>query len=233
MTVSWLQPASLLLACFSLAAALPRQQGQAIFQHTQGSRDSFQPAAEQAFQPAIIGIATTTLFAYASKVALEVVEDQFDSLQLPDTSSSWTIPVIGTISLDLSDITLQSLDISAATTGVAPNLHGGVTFIAVGLQTTVTCHFHYHKDSFPKVSGSGDAEVKFENGDVQYKLIPKADATGRPMILSQDTARVSFGNIDVHTSHSKAAWLYNLFLNVFEAQFRGVITHEVARWADL
>lgn len=228
MEAVWLQRGCLFFACLTLAAAAGRQDGQASLQASQNDRPN---ASQPTYQPAITGIATTTLFAYASKVALEVVEDQFDRLDLPDTSSSWDIPVIGSIKLDLSSIVLKSLDISAATTGVAPNQEGGVTFVVIGLRTTVACHFHYHKDSFPKVSGSGDADVRFENGNVEFKLIPKADADGRPMIVNQDSAKVSFGDIAVHTSHSKAAWLYNLFLNVFEGQFRGVITREVARYA--
>ena len=230
MTASWVLQTCLLLTCLQqLVAAANKPDSQTIFQ--QQPHSSPPNTTQQAYQPAITGIATTTLFAYASKVALEVVEDQFDKLDLPDTSSSWDIPVIGTINLDLSRIVLKSLDISAATTGVAPNQQGGVTFIVIGLRTTVDCHFHYYKDTFPKVSGSGDAEVQFEDGNVEFMLIPKADAKGRPMIISQGPAKVSFGDIDVRTSHSKAAWLYNLFLNVFEGQFRGVITREVARYA--
>ena len=230
MTASWVLQTCLLLTCLQqLVAAAYKPNSQTMFQ--QHPHLPLPAATQQAYQPAITGIATTTLFAYASKVALEVIEDQFDKLDLPDTSSSWDIPVVGTINLDLSRIVLKSLDISAATTGVAPNQHGGVTFIVIGLRTTVDCHFHYYKDTFPKVSGSGDAEVHFENGNVEFKLIPKADAKGRPMIISQGPAKVSFGDVDVRTSHSKAAWLYNLFLNVFEGQFRGVITREVARWA--
>ena len=181
------------------------------------------------YQPAIIGTATTSLFEYASEVALQLVHDQFASLSLPDTHTSWDIPVIGTVNLDLSNIVLQSLDIASSTTGVSPNTEGGVTFFVNGLQTYVTCHFHYYKNSFPKVSGHGDADVRFADGAVQYKLIPKADADGHPMIISQESAQVAFGAIDVHTSHSAAAWLYNLFLSVFEGQFRGAITAEVSR----
>jgi len=181
------------------------------------------------YQPAIIGTATTTLFDYASEVGLQLVHDKFASLKLPDTHTSWDIPVIGTVNLDLSDIKLQSLDITSSSTGVSPNTQGGVTFVVNGLKTYVTCHFHYYKTSFPKVSGSGDADVRFEDGAVEYKLIPKTDATGHPMIISQEPAQVAFGVIDVHTSHSSAAWLYNLFLTAFEGQFRGVITDEVSR----
>ena len=181
------------------------------------------------YQPAIIGTATTSLFQYASEVGLQLVHDKFASLQLPNTHTSWNIPVVGTVNLDLSDITLQSLDITSSSTGVAPNSEGGVTFTVAGLKTYVTCHFHYYKNSFPKISGSGQADVHFEDGAVQYKLIPKADDAGHPMIISQEPAQVSFGVIDVHTSHSSAAWLYNLFLSAFQGQFKGAITAEVSR----
>ena len=181
------------------------------------------------YQPAIIGTATTSLFQYASEVGLQLVHDKFASLQLPNTHTSWNIPVVGTVNLDLSNIKLQSLDIASSSTGVTPNTQGGVTFTVAGLKTYVTCHFHYYKDSFPKISGSGQADVRFEEGAVQYKLIPKADDSGHPMILSQEPAQVSFGVIDVHTSHSPAAWLYNLFLTAFQGQFKGAITAEVSR----
>ena len=182
------------------------------------------------YQPAIIGTATTSLFEYASEVALQLVHDQFSTLSLPNTHTSWNIPVIGTVNLDLSNIVLRSLDITSSSTSVSPNAQGGVSFFVNGLRTYVTCHFHYYKDSFPKVSGHGDADVHFQDGAVEYKLIPKADADGHPKIISQEPAQVAFGVIDVKTSHTAAAWLYNLFLSVFEGQFRGVITAEVGRW---
>ncbi|KAL0019414.1 hypothetical protein WJX77_011586 [Trebouxia sp. C0004] len=202
-------------------------QGTGLDRRGHGSRVHVQSSLHCA---AMLGsTATTTLFDYASEVGLQLVHDKFASLKLPDTHTSWDIPVIGTINLDLSDIKLQSLDITSSSTGVSPNTQGGVTFVVNGLKTYVTCHFHYYKTSFPQVSGSGNADVRFEDGDVEYKLIPKADATGHPMIISQEPAQVAFGVIDVHTSHSSAAWLYNLFLTAFEGQFRGVITDEVSR----
>ncbi len=217
-----------ILACFSLAAVVSDDRHR---QHlTQSKVAPIDPeTVNTSYQPAIIGTATTSLFDYASEVGLELVHDKFASLRLPNTHTSWDIPVIGTVNLELSNIMLQSLDIASSSTGVAPNTEGGMTFIVNGLKTYVTCHFHYYKDSFPKVSGSGDADVRFGDGAVEYKLIPKTDADGRPMIISQEPAQVGFGVINVHTSHSSAAWLYNLFLSAFEGQFRGAITDEVSR----
>lgn len=200
-------------------------------QHMSQSKLDLTPAnfSDVSYQPAIIGTATTSLFKYASEVALQLVHDQFATLSLPNTHTSWNIPVIGTVNLDLSNIVLRSLDITSSSTSVSPNAQGGVTLFVNGLRTYVTCHFHYYKNSFPKVSGHGDADVRFQDGAVEYKLIPKADADGHPKIISQEPAQVAFGVIDVHTSHTAAAWLYNLFLSVFEGQFRGVITAEVGR----
>lgn len=222
------QTACTLLLCIAVATASPldtRTQHMTLSEPGDGDL----PPADSSYQPAIIGTATTSLFDYASEVGLQIVHDKFASLKLPNTHTSWDIPVIGTVNLDLSNIKLQSLDITSTSTGVSPNTEGGVTFEVNGLKTHVTCHFHYYKDTFPKVSGSGDADVKFEDGAVEYKLIPKTGADGRPLIISQEPAQVAFGVIDVHTSHSSAAWLYNLFLSVFEGQFRGVITDEVSR----
>lgn len=186
---------------------------------------------DASYQPAITGTATTSLFSYASEIGLQFIHDKFASLQLPNTHTSWNLPVVGTVNLDLSDITLQSLDIASSDTGVAPNSQGGVTFSVAGLKTYVTCYFHYYKNSFPKVSGSGQADVRFEDGSVQYKLVPLADGVGHPMIISQEPAQVSFGSIEVHTSHTPAAWLYNLFLSAFQGPFKGAITAEVSRSA--
>ena len=209
-------------------AANPASQTQDLLQsHTQPRISDL----DAIYQPAIIGTATTSLFSYASEVGLQVIHDKFASLQLPNTHTSWNLPVVGTVNLDLSDITLQSLDIASTDTGIAPNSQGGVTFTAAALKTYVTCHFHYYKSSFPKISGSGQADVRFEDGSVQYKLVPLADGAGHPMIISQAPAQVSFGSIDVHTSHSPAAWLYNLFLSAFQGPFKGAITAEVSRSA--
>lgn len=207
-------------------AAQPASQAQELFQKNRQPDTSDQSAS---YQPALTGTATTTLFSYASEVGLQVIHDKFSSLQLPDTHTSWNIPVVGTINLDLSNIILHSLDIASTNTGVTPNSQGGVTFTAAGLKTYVTCHFHYYKSSFPKVSGSGQANVRFEDGSVQYKLIPQADGAGHAMIISQEPAQVSFGAITVHTSHTPAAWLYNLILTAFQGPFKDVITDEVSR----
>ncbi|KAL3135494.1 hypothetical protein ABBQ38_005974 [Trebouxia sp. C0009 RCD-2024] len=181
------------------------------------------------YQPALIGTATTTLFRYASEVGLQLIHDKFSSLHLPNTHTSWNIPVVGTLNLDLSNTILHSLDIASTNTGVKPNSQGGVTFSAAGLKTYATCHFHYYKTSFPKVSGSGQADVRFEDGSVQYKLIPQADGAGHAMIISQEPAEVCFGAISVHTSHTPAAWLYNLILDAFHGPFKDAITAEVSR----
>lgn len=209
-------------------AAHPASQAQDLLQSQRQPRIS---DIDAGYQPAIIGTATTSLFSYASEVGLQVIHDKFASLQLPNTHTSWNIPVVGTVNLDLSDITLQSLDIASTDTGVAPNSQGGVTFSAAGLKTYVTCHFHYYRNSFPKISGSGQADVRFEDGSVQYKLVPMTDGLGHPMIISQEPAQVSFGSIDVHTSHTPAAWLYNLFLSAFQGPFKAAITAEVSRSA--
>lgn len=219
---------ALLFWIASVNAAHPATQTQDLLQSHRQPRISDLDAS---YQPAIIGTATTSLFSYASEVGLQFIHDKFASLQLPNTHTSWNIPVVGTVNLDLSDITLQTLDIASTDTGVAPNSQGGVTFSAAGLKTYVTCHFHYYKNSFPKISGSGQADVRFEDGSVQYKLIPLADGVGHPMIISQEPAQVSFGSVDVHTSHTPAAWLYNLFLSAFQGPFKGAITAEVSRSA--
>lgn len=217
---------TLLLWVVLVTAAHPASQAQDLLQsHRQPGISDLRAS----YQPAIIGTATTSLFSYASEVGLQFIHDKFASLQLPNAHTSWDIPVVGTINLDLSEITLQSLDIAATDTGVMPNPQGGVTFTATGLKTYVTCHFHYYKNSFPKISGSGQADVHFEDGTVQYKLIPLADGAGHPKIISQKPAHVSFGIIDVHTSHTPAAWLYNLFLTAFQGPLKGAITAEVSR----
>lgn len=219
------------LLCVALVtAAHPASQTQDLLQNQRQQPTASKSNLEASYQPAIIGTATTSLFAYASEVGLQFIHEKFASLQLPNTHTSWNIPVVGTVNLDLSGITLQSLDIASTDTGVAPNSRGGVRFTATGLKTYVTCRFHYYKNSFPKISGSGQADVRFEDGAVQYNLIPLADGVGHPKIISQEPAQVSFGSIDVHTSHTPAAWLYNLFLSTFQGPFKGAITAEVSRY---
>ena len=101
-------------------------------------------------QPAITGLASTSFFEYASSVAVQLIkvrlalqlavlrhhlldpgslmlQENWQKVQVPDTSMQWTLPVVGPLTLSLSDIELHDLRFDGSKTGLVTSDQG--TFV--------------------------------------------------------------------------------------------------------
>lgn len=61
------------------------------------------------------------------------------------------VPVLGTFRVDLSDITLEGLDLSNTDTGLALGPDGAFLLAVRNLQANVNARFAYQRTSFPQV----------------------------------------------------------------------------------
>lgn len=154
---------------------------------------------------------------YANKVAIEALEKNIASLQIPDISGS-----ASGIKYDIRDIRLSLSNPPSSTITLVPNkgLHWSATNVGVNLAAT----FHYKK-SFISDSGSLTAAVTGVNFDLGIDM--GNDSNGRPTLTSHDCfVHVSSVQIQFHGS---MAWLYNLLKGQVEDIVKSLLNQKMCQ----
>ncbi|KAK9814626.1 hypothetical protein WJX72_008927 [[Myrmecia] bisecta] len=179
--------------------------------------------------PSITGQATPTFFAYASKVAVQLVKENFKAIHLPDVEARVSIPVVGHLHLKLMDIKLDELSLERTDTGLELGQDGTLVLHVTGLDAVVNCNFHFDRSGFgPSFGGGGHAKITAEDGTARVELRVLNDGVGRPRLLIQKDAEVAFGNLDVEISDSGLAWLLNVIISIAQGPIKDATTRQVA-----
>ena len=181
--------------------------------------------------PGFHGTATESLLEFSSAKLQELAQRGFDRISFPNVLSSWDIPVIGTVTLNLSSVLLSSLSHSSRITGIDTNAQGGIEYLIQFLTADVTCQFSLYRGIFPALRGNAD--LHFKDSTILYSFIPNVNSSGNLFFVSQGPPYVSIPAVGVQTSHTPLAWLYNLLLNKFGSQINRMVTAEISRSAPL
>lgn len=177
--------------------------------------------------PGFHGTATESLLEFSSAKLQELAQRGFDRISFPNVLSSWDIPVIGTVTLNLSSVLLSSLPHSSRITRIDTNAQGGIEYLIQLLTADVTCQFSLYRGIFPALRGNAD--LHFKDSTILYSFIPRVDSNGNLVFVSQGPAYVSIPAVGVQTSQTPLAWLYNLLLNKFGSQINRIAAAEISR----
>jgi len=151
---------------------------------------------------------------YFRGVGIEVLEQRFKSLQIPDIDGSTSTP-IGSIDYKLSKIELTQLSLPNSNISFDPP--SGVSIDIINVAAHITLDWSYRESDWPHVSDSGSADVSVSSTTIAIKLVV-GEVAGRP--TSKTTAcTVKIGNLDIDL-HGGASWLYNLFVDLFSSQIK-------------
>ncbi|KAK9795589.1 hypothetical protein WJX73_000211 [Symbiochloris irregularis] len=215
---------ALITACLVITLVAPSQV-QCASIPGQGAQSGVQDPAEEV--PSITGVARASFFAYASRVAVQIIKAKFRPVVVPSVQTVIHVPVVGTFDIFVEDTHLQSLELSEEATGLS--LGADSTFIVTlnQMQAGVDAHFRFRRTAFPFIKGGGALHIDLHDGRVTIVVKVVNDGSGRPRIILTAPIEASFSAIDLHITDCKFAWLYNIVVQLAHNQVRDLVTREV------
>ena len=135
MLLSLIVTAHLACVCHGISLRLPNRIAKDVHLPTTTQRGQSLAADLAAGGPAGIQVAARqALFDYGTAVALQVLQDRVQTLHVPDVSKTFSIPVVGSFELQLSNIVVTNFSCSKESSKLTI-LDGGCSG-AVGLYGT-------------------------------------------------------------------------------------------------
>eukprot|EP01102_Stenamoeba_stenopodia_P008721 TRINITY_DN2539_c0_g1_i1.p1 TRINITY_DN2539_c0_g1~~TRINITY_DN2539_c0_g1_i1.p1 ORF type:complete len:520 (-),score=77.36 TRINITY_DN2539_c0_g1_i1:87-1553(-) len=153
---------------------------------------------------------------YIEQVGLPIVVNLVQNVNVGTLSGSVGSP-IGTIDYDLSNIIIQSIDVSSANFTITDS---GLSGVVSDLTANIHLDWHYREHAWPHASDSGDADVTAKGTTVSIAL-GVYNTGGYPQLQVQSCS-VHIGDLDIDL-HGGQSWLYQIFVDAFSSQITSAV----------
>jgi len=153
-----------------------------------------------------------------------IVNSRFSDMSLPDMHLDEHVPIVGHITLDLTDIKVTGFSIpGAAVQTVGPD---ALSTSIDGVTLAITMAFHWRKVHWPHLSDHGNIRAVPRQGDLALTAAISPDAAGHPHLTLLGSA-AAFDKIDIHFSGHWDSWLLNLLSGLFESTIKHTVNDAI------
>jgi len=157
-------------------------------------------------------------------IALPIINAALKDLTIPDMNLDEHLPIIGHITLDLSDIQVTDFNLPDAALGVSSP--PSVALDMSGLTLQVALNYHWRKVHWPHLSSSGSITANPSGGSIVLDMSMSTE-NGHVVLKSTDCS-VDFSGFDVHF-HGDLSWLYNFFVWLFKNTIKDSVQSAVQK----
>lgn len=162
---------------------------------------------------------------YAKEVTLQLVQKQFQTINVPDQKGSAGASILGTIDWSLTSIVLSGLSISSSSTiAIQPNT--GIAVSLNGASLTANMNFGYRQENWPHISGGGSLTIGMSGTTISILLQLGENSDHQPTVSDLSTS-CSIGSLSVHESGGPS-WLIDFVLNVLSGVIKNAVQNAVA-----
>jgi len=131
--------------------------------------------------------------------------------QIGDMHATASVPVVGDVDIDISEIKLNTLNV--VNSSILLNSGNQIQVSITGLNMDMTMHWHYRECPWPHISDSGDGEGSTSHSSGTVGVLLGTDATGRPT-AKINQCDLDLSDLDISLSGG-ASWLYNVIISLF------------------
>ncbi|TPX31613.1 hypothetical protein SmJEL517_g05108 [Synchytrium microbalum] len=174
--------------------------------------------------PSVSVVLRSTLFDYVAKVAVNVVNEKFQGLDLADVDTVVNVKVVGDVNIILTNIKLVALnadpDLAVIRLG-----EGNVALDIENVFFSLEADYQYHQLPFPHVSGAGHLKVTGYEGVVA--AIPVFTESNGGIQMNIIDAATDFARIEVVITGSGANWLYNMLVGMFRGNLKQAVCDKI------
>ncbi|EFJ52757.1 BPI/LBP/CETP N-terminal domain protein [Volvox carteri f. nagariensis] len=180
--------------------------------------------------PAGIAIgARQRLFDYSIGVAFMFLSQKLQGQSVPDVSKRFSIPVVGSFDLQLTNIVVTDFACSASSANLTILGDGFFHLLASDIAANLTFQWHWTKGA---LSGSGEGELMLSGGTIDWVYeVHKDEQLQKPQLLVV-TANSNFDSVDIKIHSYSADWLYQAVLTLFNEAVKRQVQRIVASALD-
>ncbi|ELR18970.1 LBP / BPI / CETP family, Nterminal domain containing protein [Acanthamoeba castellanii str. Neff] len=161
---------------------------------------------------------------YAKEVTLQLVQKQFQTIDVPDQSGSAPASILGTIDWSLTSIVLSGLSISSSST-IAIQPSTGIAVTINGASLTANMNFGYRQENWPHINGGGSLTIGMSGTTIPI-LLQLGENSDRQLTVSDLSTSCSIGSLSVQESGGPS-WLIDFVLNVLSGIIKNAVQNAV------
>ncbi|KAG2445179.1 hypothetical protein HYH02_008647 [Chlamydomonas schloesseri] len=174
-------------------------------------------------------VARQALFDYATGVAFMFLSQKVQGTKVPDVTKIFSIPIVGSFELDLTDIVVNNFSCSTSSANLTILGDGFFHLLASDISANLTFKWHWTKAS---LSGTGDGELLLGGGTIDWVFeLHKDEALQKPQ-LQVVTANSAFDSVDLKIHSYSADWLYQAVLTLFNEAVKRQVQNGVSAALD-
>eukprot|EP01117_Protostelium_nocturnum_P008962 TRINITY_DN3217_c0_g1_i1.p1 TRINITY_DN3217_c0_g1~~TRINITY_DN3217_c0_g1_i1.p1 ORF type:complete len:509 (-),score=179.12 TRINITY_DN3217_c0_g1_i1:164-1690(-) len=155
---------------------------------------------------------------YFSSVGLNVLQKVIQSTTIPDSEGEVKSPV-GKLKYWLSNAQLSGTQFNGASIKIVEGQ--GLLVTVTGFSTTCVTHWHYRRNAWPHISGTGTATVQV-GGNIQ--MLVSLSANNEHLQSHVIRCDVSLYRFDIHVS-GKGSKIYNFILKMAKKSVQNAVTN--------
>lgn len=144
---------------------------------------------------------------------------------LPARTLSVKVPLLGTITVDLTSITISGLAVPALSLeALAPS---GMNGAIGGLSIEVDVPFTWRQKDWPHIHGHNSVTAGGTGGNIAMAFEVSAGPAGKPHVtITSDSC--SFAHFDIKV-HGTGGWIFNVFLSLFNGVLKKAVDDAVSK----
>ncbi|GIL49842.1 hypothetical protein Vafri_6156 [Volvox africanus] len=180
--------------------------------------------------PAGIALAARQgLFDYSIGVTLMFLSQRLQGQSVPDVSKRFSIPVVGSFELQLTDIMVAEFACSASSANLTILGDGFFHLLASDIAANLTFQWRWAKAG---LSGRGEGELRLGGGTIDWVFDMRKDEKLQKPQLQVVTANSNFNSVDLKIHSYSADWLYQAVLTLFNEAVERQVQRSVASALD-
>ncbi|KAG2439528.1 hypothetical protein HXX76_004881 [Chlamydomonas incerta] len=157
------------------------------------------------------------------------LSQKLQGTKVPDVTKIFSIPIVGSFELDLTDIVVNNFTCSTSSSNLTILGDGFFHLLASDIAAHLSFKWHWTKAS---LSGTGDGELLLGGGTIDWVFeLHKDEALQKPQ-LQVVTANSNFDSVDLKIHSYSADWLYQAVLTLFNEAVKRQVQNGVAAALD-
>ncbi|GLI62986.1 hypothetical protein VaNZ11_005843 [Volvox africanus] len=181
-------------------------------------------------RPAGIALAARQgLFDYSIGVTLMFLSQRLQGQSVPDVSKRFSIPVVGSFELQLTDIMIAEFACSTSSANLTILGDGFFHLLASDIAANLTFQWRWAKAG---LSGRGEGELRLGGGTIDWVFDVRKDENLQKPQLQVVTANSNFNSVDLKIHSYSADWLYQAVLTLFNEAVERQVQRSVASALD-
>jgi len=162
---------------------------------------------------------------YFSDVGIDVLNQAVSKIQVPDMSGD--IGALGGIHYTLTQVKTSSMSFSQGT--ILPVDMQILKCLEVGIKsfkTDATVHWDYKRNSWPQITGSGDARLHVEAEISVYVSLTNVNEHLQAQVVGQS---VNIKTLDINVYNGKGSDFYNFILKLVHNDIKNAISSQLGQ----